>query len=141
MANEHQRRLRRSKESERDLGRFLLQHNGPDLTLGVITSSTGRVGHITDLQFDVLSLDYAAENKHVMVSKQLLGWWMQIGRVAAKYGKHPLLRIAPSNVGKYPEMHIITADRHAELLRYEKLGRLSLRMSKENTEARKLRDL
>lgn len=121
--NENQRRLRRSKQSERDLGHYLLEHNGPCPVYSRIASSTGRVGQITDLQFDVVSLDYAAENKLVKVPKKLLGWWTQIVGIAAKHEKHPLLRIVPSNEGKYPEMHIITADRHAELLNKEAILR------------------
>lgn len=115
--NENQRRLRKSKQSERDLGHFLLDHNGEDPTFKLISSSTGRVGHITELQFDVVSLDYAAENKNVKVPKKILGWWDQIVTVAKKHSKQPLLRIVPSNDDKkYPEMHIITAERHQELL-------------------------
>lgn len=117
--NENQRRLRRSKQSERDLGHYLLLHNGPDPTFRLISSSTGRVGHITELQFDVVSLDYAAENKNVKMPKKLLGWWDQIVQVAKAHGKQPMLRIVPTNEGKHEEMHIITSERHAELLDIE----------------------
>lgn len=114
--NENQRRLRKSKQSERDLGHYLLEHDGPDPDFVLISSSTGRVGHITELQFDVVSRTYAAENKNVKVPKKILGWWDQIVKVAKRHKKEPLLRIVPSNEGKFPEMHIITAERHAELL-------------------------
>lgn len=115
--NENQRRLRKSKQSERDLGHYLLEHNGPDPNFRLISSSTGRVGHITELQFDVVSFDYAAENKNVKVPKKILGWWDQIVRVARDHGKEPLLRIVPSNDDKkYPEFHIISSERHADLL-------------------------
>lgn len=119
--NENQRRLRRSKQSERDLGHWLLEHNGPDEFYMRIASSTGRVGQITDLQFDVVSKTYAAENKLVKVPKKLLGWWEQIVTIAAKHNKEPLLRIVPSNEGKHPELHIITKERHERLLDMEKL--------------------
>lgn len=119
--NENQRRLRKSKQSERDLGHYLLEHNGPDPSFRLISSSTGRVGHITELQFDVVSRTYAAENKNVKVPKKILGWWDQIVRVATDHGKQPLLRIVPSNdEKKYPEFHIISAERHAELLDIER---------------------
>ena len=117
--SESQRRVRKSKQSERDLGHFLLQHDGPDPAYRLISSSTGRVGHISDLQFDVVSRSYAAENKNVKVPLKLLRWWEQIGRIAHEHGKCPMLRIVPSNEGKYQEMHIITADRHKELLQTE----------------------
>lgn len=114
-------RIRRSKESERDLGKFLLTHNGKDTgPLGVVASSTGRLGHLTELQIDAVSKDYAAENKNVKVPKTLLAWWDQIVRIAEKHNKQPLLRIEPSNEGKHEEMHIITAKRHAELLDIER---------------------
>jgi len=117
--SEAKRRLRRSKQSERDLGKYLLEHNGECPVFRLISSSTGRVGHLTELQFDVASLDYAAENKNVKVPKLLMGWWDKICEISAKHGKQPLLRIDPSNEGKHREMHIITAERHAELLDYE----------------------
>lgn len=97
----------------------MLETNGKDPAYALIHSSTGRVGHITDLQFDVVSLDYAAENKLIKVPKRLLSWWTQIGNVARAHDKKPLLRIVPSNEGKHEPMHIITEQRHAELLRIE----------------------
>jgi hypothetical protein len=117
--NENQRRLQRSKQSERDFGKFLLEHDGSDPFWSQVASSTGRVGQITDLQFDVVSRTYAGENKLVKVPKKLLGWWAQIVDVAAKHNKEPLLRIVPSNEGEYEEMHIITKSRHQHLLELE----------------------
>lgn len=117
--SEAQRRLDRSKQSERDLGHWLLEHNGECPDYQKIASSTGRVGHITELQFDVVSKHYAAENKHVKIPKKLLGWWEQIVSIAAKHGKQPLLRLDPSNDGKHPELHIITKERHEYLLDME----------------------
>lgn len=121
-----QRRLRKAKQSERDLGHWLQKHDAPDPRLRGIASSTGRVGHITQLQFDVTSLHYAAENKQVKVPSRLLGWWRQIVEIAATQGKDALLRIEPMNEGLPRginlELHIITADRHAELLRKEKIA-------------------
>lgn len=118
--SEAQRRLDRSKQSERDLGHWLLDYNGHDPVFKHIASSTGRVGHITELQFDVVSKHYAAENKHVKVPKKLLGWWEQIVSIAEKHGKQPLLRLDPSNDGKHPELHIITKERHEHLLSLER---------------------
>jgi hypothetical protein len=124
-----QRLIAKSKQSERDLGKWMLEHDGPDPAMRGIASSTGRVGHITQMQFDVISRTYASENKNVRLSKTFLQWWLQILDVAADRGKVPLLSIEPSNVvpsslnggraRKIPRMHIITEDRHAELLRAE----------------------
>lgn len=129
-----QRRIKRSKQSERDLGHWLKEHDGPDPRFWGIASSTGRVGHITALQYDVVSKTYAAENKQVKMPAKFIQWWMQIIDVANREGKEPLLRIEPTNVltgtlrKKAPEMHILTASRHAELLRIAKdYERLSIR--------------
>lgn len=119
MRSEGQRRLARSKQSERDLGKYLLRLDGPDPSFRHIASSTGRVGQITDMQFDVVSRTYAAENKQVKLNKKLLGWWDKINEVAAKHDKQPMLRIVPTNDGRHQELHIITAERHAELLEAE----------------------
>lgn len=124
--NEIQRRIKRSKQSERDLGHWLLQNDGPDPRLTGVTSSTGRVGHITGLQYDVASLHYSAENKQIKLPAKLAQFWLQIIDVATANGKDALLRIEPTNVlvgqfrKKVPELHIITAERHAELLQAEK---------------------
>lgn len=118
-------RLKRSKQSERDLGHWLLDHDGPDLRFKGIASSTGRVGHITNLQFDVISKTYAAENKQVRVPALLWRWWKKITDVAIDQGKEPLLRIDPTNQDlsvparlrkRIPSLHILTEGRHAELL-------------------------
>jgi len=80
------------------------------------------------LQFDVISKTYAAENKQVKVPATLFKWWKQITTIAASQGKDALLRIEPTNMkvdgrkDPAPELHIITADRHAELLRKEKIA-------------------
>ncbi len=121
------RRLRRSKNSERDLGKWLLKNDGPDPKWSGIASSTGRVGQITNLQFDCVSLHYAAENKQVRLPATMLKWWIQIIGVATLQGKDALLSIEPTNVvavhgvpKKPMRMHIITEERHSELLRKER---------------------
>jgi hypothetical protein len=127
MTSEQVRRLNRSKASERGLGDHLIQNDGPDPHLvpgGGIVSSRGRVGHITGLQFDVLSKTYAAENKQVVMPANLYRWWVQICQVAKGQSKQPLLRWEPSNENKPRDvqpMVIITQSRHADLLAYEKL--------------------
>jgi hypothetical protein len=131
--SDNQRRLRRSKESERVLGKWLQQHDGIDPQWAPVASSTSRVGHLTGLQFDAVSPHYCGENKQVRMPIKFLSWWLQIVGIAATHGKDALLRIEPTNVlniaGKQKRpmsMHIITEDRHAELLRaereYEKLA-------------------
>ena len=120
-----QRRIKRSKQSERDGGHWLQKHDGEDPMWKHVASSTGRVGHITGLQFDMVSIHYTCENKQIKLPARFLQFWLQIVDISVTHGKDALLRIEPTNVlvgvrKKAPVMHIITEDRHAELLRKEK---------------------
>ncbi len=122
--SEAQRRLRRSKDSERRLAKWLQSHDGPDPVMkpgNGIVSDTGRVGHVTALQFDAISLHYAAENKQERVPATWWKFWNKIVEKANEWGKEPLLRIEPSNEDRagVPIIHMITEQRHEELLRYE----------------------
>lgn len=85
-------------------------------------STTGRVGNITGLQFDCLSLSYAGENKQIKVWAGLWGFWKKIVEKALDQRKEPCLRIEPTNADAkgVPILHIITEDRHAELLDIER---------------------
>lgn len=73
-------------------------------------------------------MTYAAENKQVKVPAKLFGWWRQICDIAVQQGKDALLRIEPTNTDvqgrkiRAQDLHIITAERHAELLRKEKIA-------------------
>ena len=125
--SEQKRRLRKSKQTERDSGKWLLEHDGQDPVWRGVSSSTGRVGHITQLQFDVVSRSYAGEVKNIIVPARLFGFWVKILSVAAMHAKNPVLIIVPNNEHKQtgfpkkvPAMHIITDERHAELLAKEK---------------------
>lgn len=124
------RRLRQAKDSERRLAKWLMTHDGPDPVMkpgNGIVSETGRVGHVTALQFDVLSLHYAAENKHEKVPSTWWNYWLKIVQRSVEWSKTPLLRIEPTNEERYvngkrvPTLHLITEERHQELLEYERL--------------------
>lgn len=123
--SEAQRRLRRSKDSERRLGKWLLEHDGPDPMMrpgnGIVTE-TGRVGHVQALQFDAISLHYVAENKQERVPATWWTYWKKIVEKSGEWGKHPFLRIEPTNVDAkgVPILHLITEARHTELLTYER---------------------
>lgn len=125
--NDIQRRQRRAKQEERDLGKHLIEGDGPDPLLrpgGGIASSTGRVGMITAMQYDVVSRTYAAESKLVRMPSILLGWWVQICQVAEGAGKEPLLWWTPSNEDApraVKTLVAITESRHKDLLAYERL--------------------
>lgn len=120
-----QRLVRKAKQSERDLGHWLIKNDGYDPAYrGIASPTTGRVGHVTGLQFDNVSTHYAAENKRVRLGKRFLQWWLQIVDIAVDKRKDALLSIEPTNVltptRKIPRMHIITEERHAELLMKER---------------------
>ena len=115
-----------SKQSEREGGRWLLEHDGPDPRPGFgpgegLVTSTGRIGHIHELQLDLLSRSYGGENKHVLLNKTWSEWWTKVLKRSAQQGKAALLRIDPSNATpKLPVMHVITEERHAFLLACER---------------------
>lgn len=128
--SEAQRRLRQAKDSERKLAKWLIANDGPDPMMkpgNGIVSETGRVGHVTALQFDAISLHYAAENKHERVPSTWWNYWLKIVQRSVDWSKTPLLRIEPTNEDRFingkrvPNLHLITEDRHAELLSYERL--------------------
>ena len=67
-------------------------------------------------------MTYAGENKQTKVWAGLWGFWKQVVDVARREHLEPVLRIEPTNEDRkgYPNLHIITEERHAELLGYEK---------------------
>lgn len=78
---------------------------------------------MTGLQADSVSAHYLAECKNVKTPATLAKWWQQICVKASEWGKDPILLWQPSNGDLYkvngkrlPNMHIITEERHAELL-------------------------
>lgn len=120
---------RRAKQAERDVGKWMLEYDGEDIYWSRISSSTGRVGHITGLMFDIISRTYCTEVKNVMIPVRLQRAWAQIQELATKHGKEACLVIQPSNpiatIGRPKQVdltwHIITAKRHAELLEIERV--------------------
>jgi hypothetical protein len=102
-----------------------MEHDGPDPLMTGIASSTGRVGHINQMQIDILSKTYATEVKNVKLPARFLAFWDKITLRAHERGKEPLLVIEPSNVEvglrkHVQHLHMISAERHAELLEAEK---------------------
>jgi hypothetical protein len=127
------RLLRRSKDAERRVAKWMMEHDGPDPAFmpgnGVVTS-TGRVGHVNALQYDVHSLHYSSEVKNVLLNKTMLEWWVKILSKAVDQRKEACLVISPSNKpGTFthngfrvslPDWHVITPERHAWLLECER---------------------
>lgn len=115
--------LRRAKASERKLAKWQIKHDGPDPKYRGLTTSTGRIGHVTNIQADTLSAHYLGENKNEVVPIKWLRYWQKINDKATEWGKDALLCFEPSNRDlvsvRLPDIHWITPDRHAELLRKE----------------------
>jgi len=81
-------------------------------------TSSGRLGPNTSLGFDIPSENYAIECKHrKSVPQWLMGAWQQVIEVAEREQKLPLLTVKKNYK---PVMHIISPERHAELLKYER---------------------
>lgn len=112
------------------MAKWFIENDGPDPRFppgSSLVTSTGRVGHITQLQFDGLSRTYASENKNMRVWAGLWGFWIKVVGAAIDFGKEPVIRIEPTNPvptqvkGRpVPNLHIITEERHAYLLRCER---------------------
>jgi hypothetical protein len=116
--------LRRSKDVEREFARWLTSEDGFDEKYRNLTSSTGRIGQITGIQADILSVHYLGEAKNEKFPLKWLRYWHKIVQKSTEWRKDPILLILPPNRAevdpKLPALHIITPERHAELLRKEK---------------------
>lgn len=101
--------IRRSKKSERTIARSMQDVDGPDPNFRRIASSTGRVGHITSLQFDAVSRSYVTENKNRSLPGWLIKAWVQINQLAVNYHKDVLLHIEPPNM---PKTFLVNGENH-----------------------------
>lgn len=120
---------RRAKTSERNIARRMLEIDGPDPVYKNVTSSTGRVGHITGMQIDAISRNYVIENKNRTLPIWLIKAWIQIVQRGVDFGKNALLHVEPSNMPrefpvngvkyKTPNMAIISQERHETLITNE----------------------
>lgn len=122
MSSKGQRIFRQAKDTERRIARWFLEHDGVDPAWENITTSTGRTGHITDLQFDAMSKHYCIEVKNIVLPVTIWRFWSKICDIAKKHGKEPVLILAPKNdsLKTRPALHVITAERHAQLLEAER---------------------
>ena len=112
----------KGKRFERRTGEFLLNCDGECPNWGGMTTDSGRTGQLSDLQVDVLSASYAGECKNgKAVSKKIFDWFEQIADRSEEHDKEPLLAVKKDG-RKYKDniLHIITPDRHAELLEKER---------------------
>lgn len=119
------------KVNERSLAKWMVEHDGPNpifQKLRLVTS-TGRVGHLTGLQFDAASFHYAGECKRrESAPAWLTDCWAQVNQIADEQNLTPLLGLwlpretytFDGKQKRLPELHVIRPERHAELLRKEK---------------------
>jgi hypothetical protein len=117
---------RRAKNSERGIASRMQAVDGADPVYRNVTSSTGRVGHISGMQIDAISKNYVIENKNRTLPMWMNKAWIQILQRARDFDKNPLLHIEPSNIAReYPvngvkyktdTMAIIPQSRHEDLI-------------------------
>lgn len=82
------------KDSERDLGTFLLNHDDQDPKFAPALSKRGRIGHITGLEMDTVTLNWVGENKQVeTLPKWINKAILKIIQRGKDHGKYPLLRL------------------------------------------------
>jgi hypothetical protein len=123
--------IRRSKQSERDIARRMVNADGPDPAFRNIASSTGRIGFITGIRVDAISRSYVTENKNRKMPTWLIAAWILINQRAVDFEKNALLHVDPPNMPRdFPlngetrpldTMAIITQSRHEELIHNEKI--------------------
>ena len=109
--------------AERNACRWGLEHtSGLHEDVKEIATSTGRVGNYANLEIDGVFVEYSLESK----SRKRLPDWLRYGIVeqavaaSKRFKNHPLVVLYSKKlpVG-YRVWHMITAERHAELLRCE----------------------
>lgn len=117
--------ITRGKYSERINAKTLIEMDGPDNgVLSKLATSTGRVGHLTELQFDIVSKTYAGENKYVSRSAKDPSFRFtrsviqKLIKASKQFGKEPIWII---HIAGCPVIHAITESRHRQLLQYEKI--------------------
>lgn len=124
----------RWKTKERDIARLLQRIDGPprSAVLRSLQTSTGRLGHLSDLQVDSASRTFAIEIKCRKLPVWLIQAWCQINERAREFGLEPLLALTiaagqhektyqhAGKTYKTPELCIITFDRLEALLACER---------------------
>jgi len=111
------------KRAERNACRWALEHtSGLHEAVKEIATKTGRVGNYTNLEIDGEFVEYSLESK----SCKNLPEWLRYGIVdqavaaAKRFKNHPLVVVYSKTLPvDYRVWHMITPDRHAELLRCE----------------------
>lgn len=122
--------LRRSKNSERTVGKRFVALDGPDPAFQHIATSTGRIGHITNIRADTVSRFHLVENKNRTLPLWMINAWILILQRADDFDKIPVFHLDPPNLPKeYPHngvkkkvdtMAVIPQNRYEELVKMER---------------------
>lgn len=143
---------RRSKKSERNIAARMTAVDGVDPQYEKITTSTGRVGHITNIRVDAISKHYVTENKNRGLPSWLINAWVLINQRAEDFDKYSLLHLDPPNMPKeFPingtlhkldTMAVITQTRHEQLITESKrLDAITEIMNSKSSNLAKLRKI
>lgn len=130
-ATQSQRKvIRRSKNAERTAASRMIEVDGKDPRFIRIATSTGRVGHITNLQYDTVSKSYVTEVKNRKLPTWLVKAWIQIQQIAIDESKYALLYLEAPNSPKDFILHgvrhkndamaVLRQDRHEQFIVQEK---------------------
>lgn len=121
---------RRWKTRERDKARRMTQADGHDPAFKHIASSTGKIGMITGIRVDAVSMNYVTEVKNRDLPKWINDAWLLINQRSIDFDKNALLHIDSPNRSKdfvlngvkyrLSPMDIITETRHESLITSEK---------------------
>lgn len=121
---------RRWQTRERDKARRMTTVDGHDPAFKHIASSTGKVGMITGMRIDAVSMSYVTEIKNRVLPGWLNDAWLLINQRSIDFGKNALLHLDPPNKAKdfvlngtkykLGPMEVITETRHEDLIRIEK---------------------
>ena len=122
---------RRAKDSERSIAKRMVAADGADPAYANIASSTGRVGHITNMRFDAVSKHYITENKNRKIPSWMITAWIVLNQRGVDFSKNILLHVDPPNMPKDIQINggkvkldtlaIITQTRHEELIQRERM--------------------
>lgn len=143
---------RRSKNSERSIAKRMTAIDGADPQYAKIATSTGRIGHITNIRADAISRTYLTENKNRKLPAWFTAAWLLINQRAEDFGKNALLHLDPPNmpkefplngtIRKLDTMAVITQTRHEHLIVTEKnLSEIKVIMDLKISNAAKLQQI
>lgn len=96
---------------------WLVKMDEPDPKLRRLYSTKGRVGKVTQLQYDGAAKRWVGETKLRDLPKWLLVAWEQVQSIAAREHKYPVLMLHIKGVRQDEHtLHVISRKEHEELI-------------------------